>query len=1198
MKARHIALCLALSLLGAGLQAQDDLPQVFSPNAAELGKYGKIPVSYFNGLPNISIPLTELKAKGYTLPVYLTYHASGNKPDQHPGWVGLGWTLHAGGCINRIVNGMKDEMSKVEYSDIHSVEPTFHPGYYFHAEAAQQIDWDDPQVRADSLLYASFFDWDPDEFQICLDDIQASFYSIGNGEFRIVSKSAADFKVEAHLANGANNPVIIYPGPETGSGTGRAKRYYYFDRFILTSSDGTKYVFGGNDSAIEYSMPLIPQFYGDQNTNLWKCRATANTWLLSRIERPDGEVVSFSYAKDGTPIVRHDAHHFEVCLYSGNPPLGSSYDTMDYPYQLRNISYCLIQPSYLRSITCQQSPDSLVFSRTQTNELRYATTPVEFAKRAGDYSYPDASGPYYTYDQISAEDYYMQLSSITGQERDIRFTYSSDTTRRLTLQQVAFHKEASLSDHRYTFDYDLGRLPAYHARQSDAWGFYNGISYAGMSYPQMAQVRSQVDPTKARAEMLTSIHYPTGGYTEFDYEGHTYSKEVAQVIVDLLDNNADAAAGGLRIRTLRDYPAVGQMEERLFSYETDDGLSSGILAGSPLLYITGHCSRAMHVQGVPFGGNWVYDGGYSIGNEYPIRPLSTTDGNHVTYSQVRETSRDGSYSLYRYTNHDLPSCCDSNPLWRGRNTDSLLFFNAFNSKELFRGLLLQKSDYDRDGCLVREELNEYNIDTSKFIKAMNIEKVCDELLASYSYQAIYTSFPHLKRKVEKNYSDIVGSALHIETTEYTYDDHRRLKETKRTVGGAQERETITYTGDYDTLAYAGMKVRNMTAYPVEHLKFRKDTVDEKVVSAELTTWKHSDSLFVPAAKYRASLGSGVPLDTTGISGFRPFRKDTMDVRYGDGPELAFTKYDVQGNLVLSKDRDGLSATYEWTPDGCHPAAIFTGAARGYEYRDSSDVIRYQQNDLHVGSRLVKDFESIGPFSMTLDLTCPQGQNWYLDVIIDGNSYPVTVINSSYTQSVWSASHYGQYPSTRQVPIPAGTHRLNVLVRLNNYYAVQGSDPIGCSLMFTYAEKQCTMVHVPGQTAVFEDFEVDGNHTADAFHSGRSHVGPWNCPLDSDDDYIMDYRVYRDGRWNYVRQAVSGSTASINEGAAPIDHVRVYPAGSLPESYTWDDAGNLLSRTDSRGVTESYRYDGLGRLVGAYDNEGKKVEGYEYNYQNR
>ena len=63
-------------------------------------------------------------------------------------------------------------------------------------------------------------------------------------------------------------------------------------------------------------------------------------------------------------------------------------------------------------------------------------------------------------------------------------------------------------------------------------------------------------------------------------------------------------------------------------------------------------------------------------------------------------------------------------------------------------------------------------------------------------------------------------------------------------------------------------------------------------------------------------------------------------------------------------------------------------------------------------------------------------------------------------------------------------------------------------------------------------------------------------------------------------------------------MRVYPADSEVESYTWDNVGNLLSRTDSRGVTESYRYDGLGRLVGIYDNAGKKVEGYQYNYQNR
>ena len=92
----------------------EQLPQVFTPTAAGLGRYGKVPVSYFNGLPNITVPIIELRAKNYTLPVFLSYHAGGNKPSEHAGPVGLGWSLNAGGCINRIVNGLKDEMDGEE----------------------------------------------------------------------------------------------------------------------------------------------------------------------------------------------------------------------------------------------------------------------------------------------------------------------------------------------------------------------------------------------------------------------------------------------------------------------------------------------------------------------------------------------------------------------------------------------------------------------------------------------------------------------------------------------------------------------------------------------------------------------------------------------------------------------------------------------------------------------------------------------------------------------------------------------------------------------------------------------------------------------------------------------------------------------------------------------------------------------------
>jgi len=167
-----------------------------------------------------------------------------------------------------------------------------------------------------------------------------------------------------------------------------------------------------------------------------------------------------------------------------------------------------------------------------------------------------------------------------------------------------------------------------------------------------------------------------------------------------------------------------------------------------------------------------------------------------------------------------------------------------------------------------------------------------------------------------------------------------------------------------------------------------------------------------------------------------------------------------------------------------------------------------------------------------------------------------------------------------------------------YYAGQSTAPIGCTLTFNYREKQYTTTVVPGQTVVFEDFEEDGNVTT-GFNSEKSRRGSWTHSLEpASSPYRVDYRVLRNGRWEYKSVQASGTTVSINEGSSLIDHVRIYPGGSLPESYTWNADGTLRSKTDARGVTESYVYDALGRLTGVYDNEGNKVEGYQYNYKNR
>lgn len=80
-----------------------------SPNVAALGLYGEIPVSKFTGMPDISVPLYEVPVGDLKLPFSLNYHAAGIRPDQHPGWVGMGWNLNTGGVVSRTVKGKPDD---------------------------------------------------------------------------------------------------------------------------------------------------------------------------------------------------------------------------------------------------------------------------------------------------------------------------------------------------------------------------------------------------------------------------------------------------------------------------------------------------------------------------------------------------------------------------------------------------------------------------------------------------------------------------------------------------------------------------------------------------------------------------------------------------------------------------------------------------------------------------------------------------------------------------------------------------------------------------------------------------------------------------------------------------------------------------------------------------------------------------------
>lgn len=61
------------------------------------------------GIPSVSVPLGEMKGKFLSLPISLSYHASGIKVDEVASSTGLGWSLSAGGVITRTIHGLLDE---------------------------------------------------------------------------------------------------------------------------------------------------------------------------------------------------------------------------------------------------------------------------------------------------------------------------------------------------------------------------------------------------------------------------------------------------------------------------------------------------------------------------------------------------------------------------------------------------------------------------------------------------------------------------------------------------------------------------------------------------------------------------------------------------------------------------------------------------------------------------------------------------------------------------------------------------------------------------------------------------------------------------------------------------------------------------------------------------------------------------------
>lgn len=946
-----------------------------SPDVATLGTFGLIPANPFNGQSNVSVPLYTVSYKDLEIPISISYATGGIKPDDHPGWTGLGWGFQAGGMIYRKVNGLYDEYPPGEAPNMSG---TFNLSYYDNCGRVTTNFNNQDTIMAYALtgntnVLAYAFDGIPDEFVFNFNNYSGVFYitrpSI-NGPVELKVKPNGNYKLKAEILEIKDHIVFDDWINRTGNTfeTRSTSRSIY--KLKITDENGVQYIFGGTPAAIEFS----------NNGNFTKDFYTiASSWHLTEVIAPAGYKIQLTYKKKGRIIQQRkqrNATFYDVNFnFAGNALIlfNSTSGSYSYSGTLESTGFSFQNPAWLDSI---KTPlQTVTFTSSRSSELDY---PFELDKL-----YP-VTEPDYRFGAIA--NYWQKLDEINvAGSKIIRFNYRHLPTKRLRLDSIEI-KTASLEKiMSYSFVYDSLSLPAYNARMADHWGYYNGRTYAyGNNYQTLREPVAQY----MQAEMLKQINYPTGGYLKLEYEPHYYSKIAKQFPFTVETQTSNLMAGGLRIKKMtstskaNDAPVIKEFFY-ITNYIGGGTGSSGVLAGVPQYVNTGS-HRTSYRTGNFWAGSWgnlsLYYGSILDNN---FLQLSTTNGNHITYSEVTERSGRG-YTVYKFNNHDN-GYPDKAPYVMYTNFDSRWHEEGFISMAPFRGLTASTTWYDESKRKVKNISSSYFIDTSANWKVPTFHRtgttIAQVSLNRVSTCAFYIK-PPLQRTIrETEYINATGDSL-ITVTNFRYypdvypsaaaaNDNFKQAETN---GINSKNETIKKISRYPaymalngtdpTGVYQEMVNNNIVAPIVEELSFKGTT------QLELTRNNY----------YKPYTGVYVLKNTE----IKPF-SEPSEIRYQT------YNYDTHGNVTEHSKTGDVHEVIIWGYQGQFPVAKIIGSSYGVatsyvslslldnakNYTD--DQVRAELNKLRTNlpNALVTTY-TYSPLNGMTSETSPQGYTKYYE----------------------------------------------------------------------------------------------------------------------------------------------------------------------------------------------------------------------------
>ena len=1109
---------------GQASQIKQYIPTMLpkSPDMASVYKFTDVPVNYYTGVPDISIPLYEIKQGDISIPISISYHAGGIKVSEKSSWVGLGWALNTGASVSRNIMGLPDEQSQ---------------GYFSGNTVKKESDYDKySSTWLDYLWNTSqgVLDGEPDVFQ-----------------FKVGTKNAS------FLFNQTNNyaPIITPYTPVKITKRGNL----FFD---ITDDDGTLYKFdkaeltsnqnGGNNPVSAYSSWQVTQVISANKQDTIQYNYTSSTSPLT-IQFDEINSISVSDEVSGTP------DNGKV----GYTPDNGSGATV-WLQQITNVNP--MKPSI---ITFENG--KIVFEKNTSVRTDLANDNA--LKSISIMALDAVNNIYILIKKIN----FFQTYFITG---------TDNNTARLRLDSVVVQDKNGINVERYKFEYNSLMLPGYGSKMIDYWGYYNNknnntlVPQMQIPYQPVAQVTTitigstvangrDCDSNYMQGCTLKRIYYPTGGYTEFQYETNQYKD----------DQNAIQLAGGLRIKTIKSYDGNSTVPI-VKTYKYGDGYPFFSLKDCFF-----QSEQSNNNWNNPYGASAWYKKRVRTYMTNPSVSLSSYEGYTVGYPNITEYAGDETTNTGK-TDFSFNNVSDG----------VITLVPAINKPEKFmynmnRGQLTLKTVYrknaDNSYSPVFSLSNHYGafndimypnigfVSSKRIINDFNSPNVkcapqgggnagCYEVPENY----IYTNFSFraadnkLIGTSETTYDQVDPLKSITKFTTYYYDNfsHQQITRSATTNSkGETSKTNLKYPGDFaGNLPYDTMVNRNIINKVVQE----RDSLNSTLVSIQRTNY--------------ADAGNGNILPST------------IEVQTGSYPtetRALFQNYDTAGNILQMQKANDVKTSFQWS--NRYPVVQALNAQNTLVYTKSaalkSGTVTYVPNNLQQQNA---SFTSFTVANITISLSF--------------SGIPNTGTTSTFSYSLaGAATRTGVLCTNRSGNcgsnltnvtfnnMPAGDYTLSLSPSSNNSTV---------NVVVTYGYTGYNVISSGTKEFFYEGFENNiAASTANPCAGNRYYSGDYTIPYTKPTagNYLVDYHYLSLGKWYAVTKTFANSMV-LTDGDA-IDEVRIYPETAQLTTMTYTPLIGMTSQCDAANHITHYEYDGLSRLKLVRDADGNILKKIDYHH---